>query len=67
MKKEDIKISYTPVWDLMSEKDIKKSTLRKMTQIQIAPNTFTKMSRKYLFRWKFLRGYALFSNVALMI
>lgn len=43
MKKEDIKISYDPLWNLLIEKDIKKSTLRKMTQI--APSTFTKMSR----------------------
>lgn len=42
MPKNQIEISYKPLWRLLLEKDLTKVDLRKRTQI--APSTFTKMS-----------------------
>lgn len=42
MPKNQIEISYKPLWRLLLEKDLSKVDLRKRTQI--APSTFTKMS-----------------------
>lgn len=42
MPKNQIEISYKPLWRLLLERDISKVDLRKRTQI--APSTFTKMS-----------------------
>ena len=42
MPKNQIEISYKPLWRLLLERDISKVDLRKKTQI--APSTFTKMS-----------------------
>lgn len=42
MPKNQIEISYKPLWRLLLERDITKVDLRKKTQI--APSTFTKMS-----------------------
>lgn len=44
MVKNEIKVSYAPLWKMLIEKDIKKSELREKTNI--APSTFTKMAKK---------------------
>ena len=43
MKKEEIKVSYAPLWKLLAEREIKKSELREITGI--AASTFTKMTK----------------------
>ena len=42
MSKNQVKISYKPLWELLIDRDISKTELRKRTQI--APSTFTKMN-----------------------